>query len=622
MKCLPLKKPLRLVAVFAALAFCMGLFAFAAPASADEASTLASKKIIVALDPGHGGGDNGASGVDAEGTRYYEKDFTWKISSYTKEWLEAKGVNVFLTHDGTERGSNGDSTPSIYDRVERAYAAGACAVISQHINSADNETAHGFEVWVPRRCDYYPNTNTAGQKFAQDLKPKLADLGLWNRGTKTSRLEGSTYANGDTCDYYGVIRYARKEGMTGVIIEHAFISNEDDLALLKDESFLKKLGYADAEAIYENLDTFYQVYCENDEQLANSARAKKEVASAAEGSVFRLYNKWSHDHLFTLGKAETLNLADKGWTYEGVNWVTPSSGTEGVYRLYNTYTGEHLYTQSKDDAEYLGSHGWVWENGEKPVFYNADKTAPNALPVYRLYNPYEKVGTHLYTTNKDEYESLQPGWEGEGVAFYGFKPGTTPSSSPSDTVVEPEPTGTPIMGESATSREALKSWFAAAMKANGKPYNALYAEKGAPTPEDFVQILWEEATAEGVRPDVLLSQVIKETGWLQFGGLVKVEDCNFGGIGATDSAEGRNIATFPDVRCGLRAQVQHLRAYADPSVTRGNLANECVDPRFDLVSPKGKSPSVEGLSKAWASSENYGEEIVSFMNRQFPNDLA
>lgn len=52
---------------------------------------------------------------------------------------------------------------------------------------------------------------------------------------------------------------------------------------------------------------------------------------------------------------------------------------------------------------------------------------------------------------------------------------------------------------------------------------------------------------------------------------------------------------FEDVRMGLRAQVQYLKAYASTD----DLVNECVDPRFDLVT-RGIAPTLEELNGRWA----------------------
>ena len=86
--------------------------------------------------------------------------------------------------------------------------------------------------------------------------------------------------------------------------------------------------------------------------------------------------------------------------------------------------------------------------------------------------------------------------------------------------------------------------------------------------------MYDEAVKEGVKPEVVFGQAMKETGYLQFGGSVKIEQFNFAGIGATDVDP--KPASFPDVATGIRAQVQHLKAYA----CKENLTQASVDPRI------------------------------------------
>ena len=98
-----------------------------------------------------------------------------------------------------------------------------------------------------------------------------------------------------------------------------------------------------------------------------------------------------------------------------------------------------------------------------------------------------------------------------------------------------------------------------------------------------------------------------ETGWLQFGGDVKSDQFNFAGIGATGGGVPGN--SFPDVRTGIRAQVQHLKAYAstDP------LNNACVDPRFHYVK-RGSAPTMEQLAGKWATGTGYGESLRAILS--------
>ena len=160
--------------------------------------------------------------------------------------------------------------------------------------------------------------------------------------------------------------------------------------------------------------------------------------------------------------------------------------------------------------------------------------------------------------------------------------------------------GTPIMGKSAASVSSMVSLY----NSTGHTYPAIYASKGAATINDFCQIVLEEANAEGVKAEILFAQAMYETGWLQFGGSVKAEQCNFGGIGAINtSAAG---VAFDNVRIGLRAQAQHLKAYASFEP----LNNACVDPRFHKVD-RGVAPCLEDLDGRWAvPGVGYGKRIA------------
>lgn len=171
-----------------------------------------------------------------------------------------------------------------------------------------------------------------------------------------------------------------------------------------------------------------------------------------------------------------------------------------------------------------------------------------------------------------------------------------------------------IMGSPRVSAAQMASWY----HRQGKNYDTDYARYGAATIEQFCQILYEEATTEGVRPEIVFSQAMKETGWLYFGGMVSWDKCNFCGLGATDNSGGKYVADFgvygkDGVRMGLRAQVQHLKAYASPKAAT-TLKNPLIDPRFNLVSPHGKAPQVMGLSGTWASGSEYGPSLQGMIN--------
>ena len=169
----------------------------------------------------------------------------------------------------------------------------------------------------------------------------------------------------------------------------------------------------------------------------------------------------------------------------------------------------------------------------------------------------------------------------------------------------------PIMGESSIQTSQMVEYF----NESGENYPAdALAKGGAPDIETFCRIYYEEAVQEGVRPEVAFAQTMKETGWLQYGGDAKITQYNFAGIGTTGGGVPGN--SYPDVRTGVRAQIQHLKAYA----TTEALSGECVDDRYDYVT-KGCAPYVEWLGQkenpqgyGWATGENYGYDIVEMIH--------
>lgn len=198
---------------------------------------------LIAVDPGHGGNDPGASGNGLQ-----ESTLTWKIATALRERLVARGVGVYFTK------TQGESV-SVKDRVLRAVSAGAKALVSVHINSGDS-SAQGALVLTPNTSSYNNWLHTEGRKLGSYVLQNIAKLGIKNDGflERNYPQDGSSqsrYADGSVADYYGIVRYARQRGMLGVIIEHGFITNSHDAALFSSDSFLAKLGQADADGIIQ-----------------------------------------------------------------------------------------------------------------------------------------------------------------------------------------------------------------------------------------------------------------------------------------------------------------------------------------------------------------------------------
>ena len=137
--------------------------------------------------------------------------------------------------------------------------------------------------------------------------------------------------------------------------------------------------------------------------------------------MYREYNKYDGQHLFTADAAERDYITSIGWNFEGIGWTAPRWKKNPVYRLYNPYNGDHHYTMSLDEYDTCKEQGWIQEG---TAFYSADSS--NGFEVYRLYNPFASVGYHHYTISEEEYNWLQglgwqSSWVGEGVGWYAMK---------------------------------------------------------------------------------------------------------------------------------------------------------------------------------------------------------
>lgn len=170
--------------------------------------------------------------------------------------------------------------------------------------------------------------------------------------------------------------------------------------------------------------------------------------------------------------------------------------------------------------------------------------------------------------------------------------------------------GYAIMGESSVDLNQMVAYF----HASGHEYpSEALGQGGAPTIEDYCQMYLDESAVEGVRAEIPYVQSMKETGWLQFEGVCDVSQYNFAGMGAT----GGDVAgeSYADVRTGIRAQIQHLKAYA----TTDPLTEACVDARYALVQ-KASAPYVQWLGQqenpqgtGWATAPEYGISIAEMI---------
>ena len=139
--------------------------------------------------------------------------------------------------------------------------------------------------------------------------------------------------------------------------------------------------------------------------------------------------------------------------------------------------------------------------------------------------------------------------------------------------------------------------------------------------KELVRIYYEEASREGIRPDVALCQALKETGFFGYGGDVDPKQNNYCGLGATGNHEPG--ASFDTPRLGARAHIQHLLAYVSKRAPKTIV----VDPRYELVKNFrkdvfGKMVHWTDLNGVWAvPGTYYGQEILRIWQQaKVPDD--
>ncbi len=125
---------------------------------------------------------------------------------------------------------------------------------------------------------------------------------------------------------------------------------------------------------------------------------------------------------------------------------------------------------------------------------------------------------------------------------------------------------------------------------------------------DLLKFYIEESNTEGVNYDLAFVQMCLETNYLRFGGELSINSNNFGHLGNN----GTDLASFDSQRLGVRAQVQHLKAYASLEP----LVQESVDPRFRFVT-RGVAPRVAQLGGRWSADLDYGSKLLAILRRLY-----
>ena len=621
----------------------------------DDGVQTRNTNLVVALDPGH---DSSHAGASANGVR--EEVLTLKIAQYCKAELENyAGVSVYMTRTSAAcPHPGGSSAKDIEQRVADAAKAGASIYVSIHLNSSKSSSAKGAEVIYPN-LSWKPQVGADGKRLAKLIEDELVGIGLERRAIYSKNTTiGETYEDGSISDYFTVQISAKEHGIPGIIVEHAFVTNSSDVNnYLNNEAGLKKLGVADATGIakYFGLEKegwqkdskgwWYQSgsgYLKNQWALINgnwyyfdSNGYMRTDWQKIKGSWYYLGDAndgamktgWEYINGFwyNFGKAGDGSMKT-GWYKPNENWYYLGGSEDGRMQTdWKKIDNSWYYLGGTDDG-YMRT-GWqklgdVW-------YYLGDRNDGSM-----------KTGWYVIDGKKYYFDQssgiMQTGWKQIEGAWYYFDDngvydaskkhtditdnngtinngGNTSTKKDEGNIESKVVEGTYLIeGTTSVSVKQMTDYF----RQSKYSYPTDIMKKGgASTLEEFCQIYYEEAEKEGIKAEVAFAQAMKETGWLQFKGDVKAEQYNFAGMGATGN--GVTGESFKDVREGVRAQIQHLKAYGSTK----DLNQTCVDNRFKYVE-RGCSIYVEWLgipnnpeNKGWGAADGYGVDIVKMIQK-------
>lgn len=194
-----------------------------------QAEHLPLDGVVIVVDPGHGGKDEGAQNKGIK-----EAKINLAISKQLKAELEKQGAKVILTRDGAyDLASEGATNRKREDMKKRADIINQDRVdlfLSIHLNAFPNVAIHGGQV-------FYKKDSDAAKAFADIIQKRMNELNQTDKKSKTG-------------DYY----ILNETHPIGILVECGFLSNDRDRTQLSEASYQKEIAKLLSEGVCEYLE--------------------------------------------------------------------------------------------------------------------------------------------------------------------------------------------------------------------------------------------------------------------------------------------------------------------------------------------------------------------------------
>jgi hypothetical protein len=213
-----------------------------------------AKAKVILLDAGHC-----KKHIGARGHGLKEEKINLNIAKACKNYLDTySDVTVHMTRTNNNCLKSLMLGDCLTARNHLAQRLGADFLVSFHVNYDPDPNRSGAMILAAYNSGYNSFVSTNTKAMGKEILNNLKLLGAKSEGFWLRKLKNTRYKNGAKADYYSIVREGVLNKIPSLIVEHGYISNENDCNnFFKTSAKRKALGVADAKGIvtYHNLTT-------------------------------------------------------------------------------------------------------------------------------------------------------------------------------------------------------------------------------------------------------------------------------------------------------------------------------------------------------------------------------